>query len=135
MAGDVQSLHVTQSVEYIGGTSSQEVAVCAVTTASGVYFEFRIPRQGFTAQLAQTEAAQYAAQVEALLTEPYVLGVQWTQKANTAGYLLDTGVITVTSNSGFSTLSYETPWGEVNVQAQQTKINELNTILNQTRSE
>jgi hypothetical protein len=125
VAGDVANLSVSQTVEYIGGTKTRDVASVSVTTASGVYFEFRIPRADFTAAVAETEAKGYAAQVESLLTNPNVAGVQWSQDANTAGYLLDVGTITVQSKSGDSSLAFTVPWGHVFVEAISGRINTL----------
>ena len=127
----VESLTISQTVEYIGGTSSQQVAVVAVQTSpSLVYFEFRIPRSSFTAEVARTEAEGYAAQVESILTDPNVAGIEWSQDSNTAGYLLDMGTIFVTSNSGNSSLSFTVPWGHVYEQAVSAPIAALVKELN-----
>lgn len=132
MAGDVASMFVTQTVEYIGGTKTQDVAAVSVTTASGVYFEFRIPRADYTAATAKTEAQGYAAQVESILTNPNVAGIQWSQNANTAGYLLDEGTIAVQSDSGDSSLNLTVPWGHVFEQDVSGQIASLRSELNAT---
>ena len=110
---DVQRLVITQTEEYLGGTSSQKVASCEVLTASGVLFEFRIPRADFTEAVARQEAAGYAAQVESILTDPNVAGIEYWPDPTVSGYLLDMGTITVQSDSGNSTLSFDVPWGHV----------------------
>lgn len=118
VSASVESLNVTQTVEYLGGTQSRQVAVCAVRTApSLVYFEFRIPRASFTSAIARQEAEGYGAQVESVLTNPHVSGLEWWQNANDSGFLVDMATIFVRSTSGNSGLSFDVPWGHVFVEA------------------
>jgi len=127
----VESLTISESVEYVGGTSSQQVAVVAVRTSpSLVYFEFRIPRADFTAAVARTEAEGYGAQVESVLTDPNVSGIEWYQDANQAGFLLDMGTIYVVSDSGNSSLSFTVPWGHVEEQVLAPMIAKVRAELN-----
>lgn len=131
---DVQRLTVTQDTEYLGGTSYQAVARCEVLTASGVLFEFLIPRADYTADLAKTEAEGYAAQVESLLTNTSVSGISQWQKQTQSGYLLYMGAIGVQSDSGNSNLTFDVPWGSVNAQVVSGQINDLAKQLNATEA-
>lgn len=131
VSASVESLNITQTVEYLGGTQSRQVAVCAVRTApSLVYFEFRIPRSGFTAAIARQEAEGYGALVESILTGPNVSGIEWWQNANDSGYLVDMGTIFVRSNSGNSGLSFDVPWGLVHPEYVDGPISDLVAQLN-----
>lgn len=126
VSASVESISITQTVEYLGGTNSRQVAVVAVRTyPSLVYFEFRIPRADFTAAIARQEAEGYGAQVEAIMTDPHVNGIEWFQNANPAGYLVDMGTIFVQSTSGNSGLSFSVPWGLVYVEYVDTPIANL----------
>lgn len=131
VSASVESLNISETVEYLGGTSSRQVAVCQVRTyPSLVYFEFRIPRSDFTAAAAREEAEGDGEQVESLLTDVNVSGVEWWQDANPAGYLIDMGTIYVTSDSGDSSLSFDVPWGQVYVKAVLGHVNTLAAELN-----
>lgn len=134
MSAHVQSLSVTQATEYIGGTASREVAVVRVRTVSGVYFETRIPRAAYVASFAREQAELIAAVVEAILGDPNVADLQWWQKASPAGYLLDMGTIYVTSDSGDSSLAFDTPWGQLTAGVHSPQIGPLIAQLNATEA-
>lgn len=134
MSAHVQSLSVTQAVEYIGGTASREVAVVHVVTISGVYFETRIPRKAYVASFAREQAELISAVVEAIVGDPNVAGLQWSQEANPAGYLLDVGTIYVTSDSGDSSLAFTVPWGQLTAGVHSPQIGPLIAQLNATEA-
>src|SRR5579859_3722173 len=134
MSAHVQSLSVTQAVEYIGGTTSRDVAVVAVVTISGVYFETRIPRNAYVPSFARTQAENIAAVVEAIVADPNVAGLQWAQHANPAGYLLDVGIIYVQSDSGNSSLAMTVPWAQLTAGVASPQIGPLIAELNATEA-
>lgn len=106
MSVDV-SFHIvsqTATVEYIGGTKTQNVVVIGlVTNAHQVYAEARVPQSIYSAGVAKAAAQAPASIIEAVFSLANVVGVQWGQDVNPSGLLVDTVLITVRSDSGNST--------------------------------
>jgi hypothetical protein len=97
---------VSQSatVEYIGGTNTQRVVVVGlVTNAHQVYAEARVPQNVYSAAIARGAAQAPAVIIETLFSLDNVVGVQWGQRTNASGRLIDTVLITVASDSQNST--------------------------------
>lgn len=94
----------TATVEYIGGTKTQNVVVVGlVTNAHQVYAEARVPQSIYSAPIARAAATAPAVIIESLFQFAGVVGVQWGQDVNNSGLLVDTVLITVESESGNST--------------------------------
>jgi phage terminase large subunit-like protein len=92
------------SVEYIGGTKTQNVVVIgAVTNAHQTYYEARVPQQIYTAGVARAAATALAVIIETIYSLANVVGVQWGQRTNASGLLIDTVTVTVASDSQNST--------------------------------
>lgn len=92
------------SVEYVGGTKTQKVVIVSlVTNAHQVYAEARVPQNIYSAGIARAAATAPATIIETLFSLANVVGVQWGQRTNDSGRLIDTVLITVASDSGDST--------------------------------
>lgn len=107
MAGNFTNLTSREDIEYLGGSQTRSVvALSAVSQPHGVYFEWRIPRAGFTAVKASGQAQAYAGLVEDIFKNANVAGAEWTQQPNAAGFLLDEMIVYVTSDSGDSSATF-----------------------------
>jgi hypothetical protein len=92
------------TVEFIGGTNTQRVVVVGlVTNAHQVYAEARVPQSIYSAGVAKAAAQAPASIIETVFSLANVVGVQWGQRVNDSGRLIDTVLITVASDSGNST--------------------------------
>lgn len=92
------------TVEYIGGTKTQNViAVGFTTNAHGVYAEARVGASVYDAHAARAAAIGVATIIETLFTIPGVSGVVWGQATNDSGLLVDQATIFVSSDSENST--------------------------------
>ena len=112
MAEGVTSIGRYQGVELLGGSATRDVEVEQwQTDASGVYFEFRIPRADWTPTQAAQEASQYANYIENVAQRSDVGGLFYNQTVNAAGQLVDVFDITVLSASGLSSAQIEVPFG------------------------
>lgn len=102
------------TLEFLGGTQTQDVmAVGYRTKAHGVYFEVRIPRNIYNATQVHDYGLGYTGTVEAVFSEPGVIGAEWTQTPTSAGELTDNIVVTVSSDSGNSTAQYTIPFSQL----------------------
>lgn len=125
---------VTQypTVEFIGGTQTQDVsAVGILTKPHGVYAEFRVPQAGMTASIVNAAALGYADIYETLFTIPGVVGVAWSQQANAVNVLQDVVTITVASTSGNSTATLSVPLVDLGPQLHKPQIAALRKTLNE----
>lgn len=105
MAVDSSVTIVSQipTVEYIGGTKTQNVvAVGFVTNAHQVYAEARVQQSIYSAAIARAAAIGIATIIETIFTEAGVSGVVWGQATNDSGLLIDQLTIIVSSDSGDS---------------------------------
>lgn len=96
---------VTQypTVEYLGGTQTQQVvAVGASTIPHGIYFEVRIPQSIYATDIVKATVEGTVPIYETLAGFANVTGVAWSQVPTAAGELADQVTITVSSTSGNS---------------------------------
>lgn len=79
-----------ESDELAGGTTlTRTVEVGAVSIPSGVYFQFRLPKTGYTRAVGQSYANGFGLLIEGILVEPNVVAIAYQQDVNQAGHLLD----------------------------------------------
>lgn len=102
-----------ETVEYLGGTQTRPViAVGVQTVAHGVYFEFRIPKSGYTSGAVKSNANGYTIIYELLFTIPGVTDVEWAQEPTNAGQLEDHVLVYFESTSGDSSASIDVPYSQ-----------------------
>lgn len=111
---------VTQSpgTEYVGGTQTRDVVTVGITTKPhGVYVEFRIPKNVYSAAQVHDYALGYSGTIEALFGITGVVGVAWSQQPTAAGQLQDIITVTVQSSSGDSTDQFTLPLSDITTAA------------------
>lgn len=107
---------VTQypTLEFLGGTQTQDVmAVGYRSKATGVYWEVRIPRKGYTTANVHSTGVGYTGTIDAVMAAPGVIGGEWTQTPTASGELQDNLVLTVSSDSGNSTAQLVVPFSHL----------------------
>lgn len=88
--GDVVIVFQHQTEQLLGGSALQSVVeVGAETVPSGVFFQFRLPANGYTRAAAAAYAQGFALMIEDTLRSPDVAGIAYRQDLNAAGTLLD----------------------------------------------
>jgi hypothetical protein len=103
MAANYTINGVRPDVAFIGGSTVRPVMVSSVTTKPhGVYFEFPLDTQVYTAQAGAQFAGQLATLFEELFGFPGVTAATWTQEVTQAGQLQSHTLIYVDSSSGNS---------------------------------
>lgn len=101
------------TVEYLGGTQTQDVmAVGVQTNDHGVYFEFRLPKANYTAANVKSDANGFTIIYELLFEIDGVTDVEWTQEPTPAGELADHVVVYFTSSSGNSSSFIDFPYSQ-----------------------
>lgn len=91
-AGDHAAVIISQeeSDELAGGTTLQRtVEIGCVSVPSGVYFQFRLLRTGYTRAVGQAYADGFGELIEGILVTANVTAVAYVQDVNQAGALLD----------------------------------------------
>lgn len=112
MAGDYRIATQYPTVEFLGGTQTRQVmAVGVFTVPSNIYFEFRIPRADYKADIVAQEAEGYSASLEADMQDPNIADITWFQSQQADGYLVDMATVYVVSDSGNSTANVDVPFG------------------------
>jgi hypothetical protein len=122
-------------VDVVGNTQTRDVQVIGVETAGhGVYFEVRIPVEQATTKFIHYEANAFTIIYEMLFDITGVSEVQWFQRANNSGQLLDTLRIWVTSTSGASTATLTFPYSQFNQDVIAPKVAALVAALDATEA-
>jgi hypothetical protein len=99
---------VTQypGIDSLGGTQTQDVIFVGINarpgTAQETYVEFPVPTNQYPA-LVEATALGWAAIVQGIWSNEWVVGLQWTQLVNASNNLVTAWIIAVTSTTGNST--------------------------------
>jgi hypothetical protein len=123
---------VTQypDVIFLGGTQTQEVQkIGLVTIPSNIYVEFSIPTNLYVASAVDAGATSWSYVYEQVAAEQWVVGVQWQEATNVAGFLNEQVVIYVSSTSGDSVASLTVLVTQLGPQAHQPQIDALHAQL------
>lgn len=119
------------TVEFLGGTQTQDVVAVGITTnGHGVYLEFRIPRSQYNAQQVKDYATGYTGTVEQFFAIPGIVDEQWSQQPNAGGNLVDTLTFTVQSDSGNSAATFSLPLAQATTDAVTKQAAALRSELN-----
>lgn len=124
---------VTQypTLEFLGGTQTQDVmAIGYRSKATGVYFEVRIPRKGYTPANVKSTGIGYTGTIDAVMAAEGVVGGEWTQTPTASGELQDNLVLTVASDSGNSTAQLVVPFAGLAPTLTDPKVAALRKQLN-----
>lgn len=131
MAADYTVVTQYPTLEFLGGTQTQDVmAVGYRTVAHNVYFEVRIPRKLYSAEIVRSYGTGYTGTVEQYFSIDNVIGAEWTQTPTAAGELQDNIVYTVASDSGNSTGQVTVSFAKLSQPSVETQINHLIAQLN-----
>lgn len=119
------------TLEYLGGSQTQEVVAVGIRTAAhNVYFEVRVTQGTWNADHVNQLALGYTGSVEDAFKHPHVIDGYWIQIPNNAGELLDNIVYTVESETGNSTAQLTVPYSALATPATDDRIAALYDTLN-----
>lgn len=119
------------TTEFLGGTQTRDVTAVGITTnGHGVYIEFRIPDNVYSAAQVKDYAIGYTGTIEQVFEWPGVGGASWSQVPTPSGELADQITLTVQSDSGNSAANLVTPLGTLSEQSTAPKVAKLVKALN-----